>query len=435
MHDSIFSASAQNNELFDINAASETEGLTPDLVSDPNPNSTLVAGSSHFNSYSDHSNDQAMPQLTAAFRRVASSRTTITRALSSRGCTCGARSNSTLVQEGLSPQASRIPEKHVSKSNDVDPYSLVSKELKELRDNLFNLLGAGQPELTDIASYYFKHPSKQLRPLIVLLFAQATNGLGSGWHEKRTSVLTEPGELDRPLSRPDVLNDWNPAMPDHTESFSTTFSMMTPSPKRLQRKDPSPKSTRSPSAEATGKLVSPPFILPTQIRMAQIIEMIHVASLLHDDVIDASPLRRNAPSAPAAFGSKYSVLAGNFLLGRASLAISRLGSPETVESCSSAIANLVEGEVLQLREVLKRQIGEKQAIAPEAPVSSESSRVPKETWNKYLQKSYMKTASLIARGARAAAVLGGCEDGEIWKEVAHAYGRNLGIAFQVHFSH
>ena len=49
----------------------------------------------------------------------------------------------------------------------------------------------------------------------------------------------------------------------------------------------------------------------------------------------------------------------------------------------------------------------------------------------YLQKSYLKTGSLMARGLRATVMLGGCVQGEIWREVAYAYGRNFGIAFQV----
>jgi hexaprenyl-diphosphate synthase len=55
----------------------------------------------------------------------------------------------------------------------------------------------------------------------------------------------------------------------------------------------------------------------------------------------------------------------------------------------------------------------------------------REAWNVYLQKTYLKTASFMAKGARSAVVLGGCKEGEVWKEIACAYGRNLGIAFQV----
>lgn len=103
------------------------------------------------------------------------------------------------------------------------------------------------------------------------------------------------------------------------------------------------------------------------------------------------------------------------MLGRASAALSRLGEPEVVELIAGVIANLVEGEILQMRGV---ETGAKVGRG-------------KEAIEVYLNKTYLKTASLMAKGARAAVVLGGCQEGEIWKEVAYAYGRNLGIAFQV----
>jgi hexaprenyl-diphosphate synthase len=176
--------------------------------------------------------------------------------------------------------------------------------------------------------------------------------------------------------------------------------------------------------------------------------MIHVASLLHDDVIDKSPLRRGVASAPAAFGNKLAVLGGDFLLGRASAALSRLGNNEVVELIASVIANLVEGEILQM----KGNSGEAappptpSSLSPSSPSSSASHEIdlkalhasPSPTpsassdkWSIYLKKTYLKTASLMAKGARAAVVLGGCREGEVCKEVAYAYGRNLGIAFQV----
>ena len=166
------------------------------------------------------------------------------------------------------------------------------------------------------------------------------------------------------------------------------------------------------------------------MRLAQIVEMIHVASLLHDDVIDHSSLRRGAPSAPAAFGNKLSILAGDFLLGRASAALSRLGSSEVVELIASVINNLVEGEILQMKEIHGASLGLDalglELVQPEKLITER-----RELWNLYLKKTYLKTASLMAKGARAAVVLGGSRDGEVWKEVAYAYGRNLGIAFQV----
>jgi hexaprenyl-diphosphate synthase len=306
----------------------------------------------------------------------------------------------------------------------VDPFDLISPELSHLRASLLTLLGSTHPGLTSIAEYYFLQPSKQLRPLLVLLFARATNGLGAGWRRKNWAANCQgargmAAELDAPLTRPDVLNDWNPNIPEHTASFQTTFNLV-PVP-------PSPSSL--PPPPATNAAFEPCVvgqILPTQVRLAQIAEMIHVASLLHDDVIDDSPLRRGAPSSPAHFGNKLTILGGDFLLGRASAALSRLGEPEVVELVASVIANLVEGEVMQAREVHSPE------SLPDLNMrDGDGGRVSQYRWNIYLKKTYLKTASLMAKTVRSSVILGGCTEGEVWKEVAYAYGRNIGIAFQV----
>ena len=226
-------------------------------------------------------------------------------------------------------------------------------------------------------------------------------------------------ELDAPLTRADVLNDWNPNIPEHTASFQTIFDLVpVPSPPSPLLQPPAPTAAFEPRIAGQ--------ILPTQVRLAQIAEMIHVASLLHDDVIDDSPLRRGAPSSPAHFGNKLTILGGDFLLGRASAALSRLGEPEVVELIASVIANLVEGEVMQAREVHSPE------TLPDLNTRDEDGgRVSKHRWNIYLKKTYLKTASLMAKAVRSSVILGGCRDGEIWKEVAYAYGRNIGIAFQV----
>ena len=303
-----------------------------------------------------------------------------------------------------------------------DPYLLLKPQLDLLKERLLDLVGSAHPALTDIAKYYFLHPSKQLRPLLILLFARATNGLGTDWDLKKWAAECEGAggraeELDSPLSRADVLNDWNPSMPDHTASFASVFSLVPPRPPKLP---PSPPSQRLASSGHLAMVAHGAAPLPTQTRLAQIVEMIHVASLLHDDVIDGADLRRGAASAPAAFGNKYAILGGDFLLGRASAALSRLGESEVVELIASVITNLVEGEILQMNKVAQQGTGLVGA-----------SYVGGDSWNIYLKKTYLKTASLMAKGARAAVVLGGAREGEVWKEIAYAYGRNIGIAFQV----
>jgi hexaprenyl-diphosphate synthase len=165
--------------------------------------------------------------------------------------------------------------------------------------------------------------------------------------------------------------------------------------------------------------------------------MLHTASLLHDDVIDGSTLRRGAPSAPSQFSNKLSVLGGNFVLGRVSAALPRLGEPEVTQLIAGVISNLVEGEILQMKDVVQDggPAGGAGGADVKDKVDGRSRRNNHQNvWNVYLQKTYLKTASLMAKSARSAVVLGGCAEGEIWKEVAYAYGRNLGIAFQVSLS-
>ena len=155
-------------------------------------------------------------------------------------------------------------------------------------------------------------------------------------------------------------------------------------------------------------------ILPSQRRLAEITELIHTASLLHDDVIDYSEMRRSTPSANIAFGNKMAVLAGDFLLGRASVALARLRNAEVIELLATVIANLVEGEFMQLKNT---------ALDEAQPVWTE------ETISYYLQKTYLKSASLISKSCRAAALLGQSSAEVV--EAAYSYGRNLGLAFQL----
>ena len=291
-----------------------------------------------------------------------------------------------------------------------DPFALVAPHLARLRSDVLNILPSGHPALSEITKYYFLHPSKQIRPVLVLLFSLATNGLGGDWPRKLSD--SHELDLDRPLTRPDILNDWNPSMPTKSAKFDPEFTLRPVAPYQQFTSLPLAAKAHIPSLTH--------LILPAQLRLAQIVEMLHTASLLHDDVIDASSLRRGAPSAPSAFSAKAAVLGGNFILGRASAALARLGDEEVTELIASVLSNLVDGEILQMKKVKLDDTEE-----------GGRATTSREAWNIYLQKTYLKTASLMAKGARSAVVLGGCKEGEIHKEIAYAYGRNLGIAFQV----
>ena len=308
----------------------------------------------------------------------------------------------------------------------------MTHSLPRVQKIIFDLVQSSQPVLDKPTHYYFQQPSKHIRPLLILLFSQATNGLGKDWQLKLWESTHSGGggcqhELDIPFSPPDILTDYNPRFPQHTETFNDTFVMVYDR-SRVQRR-PYPRKEKPPltTLPTTPTLHPSTDILPTQFRLASIAEMVHTASLIHDDILDASALRRGVPSVPARFTSKFSLISGNFIMARASTALVRLGNPEVTEITTRAVQNLIEGEMLQMKDVVE-------AAAADVTMrlnSMERSRKHQDMWNTYLQKSYLKTASLMARGIRSAVILGGCIQGEIWREIAYAYGRNLGIAFQV----
>ncbi|KAJ3330580.1 coq1 putative hexaprenyl diphosphate synthase [Blyttiomyces sp. JEL0837] len=256
----------------------------------------------------------------------------------------------------------------------INPRELLGKDLSLLTENVRRLLGSGHPVLSSISNYYFQAQGKHIRPMLVLLVAQATNVL----HKKIDHRIGDD-EIDKPLTR----------------SSDVTFF-------RRSIMDSSPSSLLP--------------ILPAQRRLAEITEMIHTASLLHDDVIDVSMQRRAKPSANAEYGNKMAILAGDFLLARASVALARLRNLEVVELLSTVIANLVEGEFMQLRnsQLAKNDDGTMKTLT---------------RFEYYMEKTYMKTASLIAKSCKAAAVLGGCTP-EV-TEAVYLYGKNLGLAFQL----
>ena len=267
----------------------------------------------------------------------------------------------------------------------VDPLRVVGKELKFLRKNLQQLLGSGHPMLDTVANYYANSDGKQVRPLIVLLMSRATSLAPKTSRHQSTSTLST---INDSISPSTILSDINPSLPTINPLLA--------------------------SSTDAGYATADPNILPSQRRLAEITELIHTASLLHDDVIDNSITRRSSPSANISFGNKMAVLAGDFLLGRASVALARLRDAEVIELLATAIANLVEGEFMQLKNTAQDEA---------------RPRWSEETISYYLQKTYLKSASLISKSCRAAALLGQSSPEVV--EAAYAYGRNLGLAFQL----
>jgi octaprenyl-diphosphate synthase len=142
-------------------------------------------------------------------------------------------------------------------------------------------------------------------------------------------------------------------------------------------------------------------------KLAACVEFIHTATLLHDDVVDASDLRRGEPSANALFGNEASVLVGDFLFSRAFQLMVEDGSIDVLRILSNASAIIAEGEVLQL------------TTTSDTTTSEQA----------YLEVVGAKTAELFAAACRLGAVVGGRPASE--EEALRTFGLNLGIAFQI----
>ncbi len=146
---------------------------------------------------------------------------------------------------------------------------------------------------------------------------------------------------------------------------------------------------------------------PAHIDLAAVIEFIHTATLLHDDVVDSSDMRRGRQSANAVFGNEASVLVGDFLYSRAFQMMVDVGSMRVMEILSNATNTIAEGEVLQLL----------------------NCHDPETTEERYMDVIHYKTAKLFEAASQLGAVLAGRSSDE---EAAMArYGMHLGTAFQL----
>lgn len=246
----------------------------------------------------------------------------------------------------------------------TDAFALVASELQLLVERIrADLLSSQHPVLDKAATYFFEgEQGKQLRPMMVLLMSKALAD-----NVQATGEATEGGVND------DNLN----------------LLLETTPPQSWQRSD----------------------LVDSQRQLAQVAELFHTASLLHDDVLDEASTRRNKEALHTVVGTKVAILAGDYLLARASRTLARMRNVTVVDRMSTVLEHLVLGEVLQAR--------------PSDDTSSkESSRL-----EAYLHKTVFKTASLMALSCQSAALLGDYEPQLV--NAAFAYGQHVGIAFQL----
>ncbi|HEY7884048.1 MAG TPA: polyprenyl synthetase family protein [Cellvibrionaceae bacterium] len=169
--------------------------------------------------------------------------------------------------------------------------------------------------------------------------------------------------------------------------------------------------------EAGGKRLRPLLVVLTakalgysgkqHLDLAAIIEFIHTATLLHDDVVDTSTLRRGRPTANAEWGNAPSVLVGDFLYSRAFQMMVAIGNMDIMTILSDTTNTIAEGEVQQL-------------VNARDPSLSEAN---------YLEVIDKKTAILFSAACEVAAILTGCTDSQ--RQALKRYGMAVGTAFQL----
>lgn len=141
--------------------------------------------------------------------------------------------------------------------------------------------------------------------------------------------------------------------------------------------------------------------------LAAVIEFIHTATLLHDDVVDQSTKRRNHKTANTIFGNAASVLVGDFIYSRAFQMMVKINHMKVMEVLANTTNTIAEGEVLQLLNIHNASIEDED----------------------YLKVLYYKTAKLFESAAELGAIIGGADDNDI--KVLAQFGKHMGIAFQL----
>ncbi|CAI0440837.1 unnamed protein product [Linum tenue] len=142
-------------------------------------------------------------------------------------------------------------------------------------------------------------------------------------------------------------------------------------------------------------------------RLAEIIEMIHTASLIHDDVLDESDLRRGKETVHQLYGTRVAVLAGDFMFAQSSWYLANLENLEVIKLISQVIKDFASGEIKQASSLFDCDV----------------------KLEEYLIKSYYKTASLVAASTKGSAIFSGVDSSVA--ESMFEYGKNLGLSFQV----
>ncbi|PFH35613.1 polyprenyl synthetase superfamily protein [Besnoitia besnoiti] len=249
------------------------------------------------------------------------------------------------TREEMEARRNHVDARLKALAEDSDPFALVRPDIKDLDLSLLTSIRSVYSDLSGVSSYLLTAPGKRFRPVILLLLRRA---------------LMELPKLSRASSRE-----------SETRALERGAGL--------------------------------------ELCMVQVAELIHTASMMHDDVIDGADTRRGQMATHKRFGNKTAILGGDFLLSRANGIVATCGSPEVMLRMSSVIESLVKGELIQ-------------AISDSKDLDT--------ALRTYLIKTYHKTASLIAESCACLALLMGMPPR--WAQWSFDFGACVGMAFQLY---
>ena len=266
-----------------------------------------------------------------------------------------------------------------------DPFGIVEKELKPFADSIKELVASDQPILSMAAKHFFeKRHGKRFRPTIVQLVGKAVAG-------------ATPEEMFSDGGKPEHLESNGDGSTFEKAGGVAGWAWSGATKVDIE------------GGVMTSENHKGSEVWRSQAQLGQIVEMIHVASLIHDDVLDEADTRRGGEAVHKLYSNKVAVLAGDYLLARSSVLLARLENTAVVQIMATALESLVAGEIMQLKS------------PPESLLEMES----------YLRKSYYKTASLICYACRSTALLGGHAYGSTVATACEEFGFHLGLAYQI----
>ncbi|EUD69754.1 hypothetical protein YYG_04974 [Plasmodium vinckei petteri] len=276
----------------------------------------------------------------------------------------------------------------------TDPYTLCENKIKNIDEHIYNIIKTDYSNINEFVTYIYQYKGKRFRVILSILLKNILTYIDN--------VTPKNNSKFRNIQR-NISKTAQNANQNNRHKDVTLLS------KLYSRKNLLKKKIMQITKNCDNNIYTKNKILENQCKIIAASEIIHMGSLLHDDVIDESEKRRGSLSLHKKYGNKVSILSGDFLLARACSVFANIGYPEICKRFSYVIESLIKGEFLQ--------------------ANLKSTNI-EDALKAYLIKSYHKTASLFSHLFACIAIISFQNEKII--ELCFNLGLHIGMAFQLY---